>query len=535
MPALERSTVELEQENGEPVGKELSVRKEGTLLYVPLSSGQELRTATLEIQATSAERELTGVTFLTDAGPVKDPWSSNKTVAWVTAEWGQALPLVKVNLDADSENVKARLKIRTETGWSSPYPFDTIAAGSEQRFPPILASGIMLELLAKSLEPPGTFVPSPAQVKGLTFKVTSQPSDISFSVGEEAPFFKHPGILLSARSTSVEGLAQAVNHYLADPQHQSPVPLWVRATVLGKIQVPKFKPTVVEVVRHLEDFGRKAVLPIPWNGEAVGRVKGTTGSSISAIGFSLETELQAQRLYLDSPEPSPGLAHLCDPTHTAAQGFEALPADQSLVGLDLYLRPGPKGFVGTLKLYPDQNRRPASQPFAGLEVSIALPPPEAGPSRPRWVMADFSMPLPFSAGPWWAVLSVSNGSAAWLLGNGQPEGASGAAYRVGEGPWFARRNPSDQGPVWSYTRLRVVDPSPKGSSVSLRRGDSVLEAVVDPDGRVSISDETTLERLNPPNPAPTSDVLEILIAGESAGTATLSELRVVLDPNPESA
>jgi hypothetical protein len=259
------------------------------------------------------------------------------------------------------------------------------------------------------------------------------------------------------------------------------------------------------------------------------------------VRFLTRYQPRGERIPLAPQLPAaPALAHRCGGGWAAAQAFSPPDGGGTLGGIDLHLRPLTRSVQGTLTLFPDAYGRPDAVPL-GASMELTLEERGNAPWDARWV--SFALPRPIALDAktgWWAVLTVTQGSVLWSLGDAAGVTANGglapraALYRAEDaGPWLEREVPSTgdtRVAPWAYSRPRLLASAtepPSPPEVLLRWGPRQLAVKPDAQGRVSL-DERMLADLPPPGAPATGAVpaLEVVVRSRAAGALTLSELRV---------
>ena len=514
------------------VGTVVEIGPAGMEFQLHLDPGQEIGQIRLALSAGDGDETLDAA-IATDLGPRGAAWPSEE-IAWIIADWGEERPLHAVHVKKGPTGAAQRAQLKTATGdsWVPLYPVDSVAVDAEQRFPAVLTSRVMIEMKAPNPSVPAILEPSTMAVTGLTVKATGQPHDLTVELPGGTVVFEHQGTLPAGRELTVDGLTGAINTYLQSRDGQRPVSLIARARVAGKATIAAFEVETLRVVDRLSrgdgDDGT-AILHIPWQAEVRGQVSIASGATVMAVELAVTAELARERLYLVPDSVDRKLAHLCDARHSAAQGFAALPEGTALAGFDLYLRPGAEPVAGLVQLYPDHHGRPADGPYQGADIALTMPASEPGkPAEPGWVSAQLDRPTALTE-TFWIVVHITAGAAAWHTSAHIHHRVTRSLYRVGGGPWLERRtpasNPDHRAPVWALTRLRVADPAPTPITAHIRRGSEQVRADMDADGRISL---TTAEALIPLNAASAKSAadLELVIQADSAGTASIRDLRV---------
>ena len=495
----------------------VDVGPQGLELLLRLGAGDELDAATV-------------LRLLPDPGPGGTPVSeetldavlsssagalvSDQAVSWVAADWGVERPLCGLNVGAPAG--KARVKVFTAGVWLPLMPGDLVDTGSEQRFPPVLASKVMVELVVADAQFPALWKPSTAKVTGLAVRAATLPGELSLSLGAQPAFFRSAG-LLPAAGLRVPALSAAVNAALvADADNV--LRLLLKAGTPGKLRL-SFQPVAQHVLRRPE-----LELPLGWaaSGQAVG-VQGLglqpPGAQITELVFAMKAELPPVMLL--GAESGEVLAQACyaGSADGVAQAFVLQEPPAPVIGLDLPLGRRSGALAGRVALHPDLDGCPSPQPYGGAELALAWPAGADPRGANGWLSLDFPRPLKLPDATWWVVLTLSEGEAWWFRGTPAPASAGGCVYRQGEAPWLPM---APQPSRWAAARLRLLAPQLSPTLVlKARRGGQ--EVVLQPDelGQVR-ADAQALQVLN--RDADTQ--LELRAEASCAGRLVLSGLRL---------
>lgn len=512
----------------------LTLTDEGQALMLRLGKHEELHSATLILQGSGDEQTLASMNT-TDHGPVEDNIWPSENVNWLMADWAEERSLVSVHVEGTAGNIRA--KVFVNGGWAPLSPGDIITIGSEQHFPAVVCSKLMLEPVDNGSEY-GLFSPQATSITGLTLKCTKQPINVSLCIDELPPFFQQAGALPAGLGVPVDDFTAAVNDYLAAGGNHSSIPLRVQATTSGEFFINHFSARAALVATALEDTAADNSIFLPWGGEASGRIIVGAKKQIREVQFRQRSELVDERLYWPMITPTSHQALLCDPEHALAQTYTALPEGDVLQGLDFYLRPGNTSgtaeqtiISGTLTLHPDDKGKPAEQAFPGAEFKFNLPVDQNTLAKAYWQSFDVSA-AQLSKGPWWAVITVDSGGELFCytdVATSMSEFVSGVLYHVAGSDWLSAQK-ADSPETWILSRLRLSDKQSKTIEFALRRGGTLLPVSADDDGQVTLSDPAVLARLNK-GTAVNRKALEIVVTSdktaEVSGTVKMSGLRVV--------
>jgi hypothetical protein len=253
----------------------------------------------------------------------------------------------------------------------------------------------------------------------MTVLGTDQACHVALAIGDEAPFFVHPGAL-PATGVVVEGLVRAANRYLLDTPTATAVPLRLSAAGPGRVVVSVFEATLA---------------PEP-----------------PAPPRPAPPRPPEETVYLTPiPAATVDRAQLCDAGHSVAQGFAPLPAGRLLSSIGLYLRPGTDALAGTLSICADAAGIPAADPMDGGAIPLNAAGSATG--APGFATCRPAAPLALSQGPWWLVCELAQGEGLWFTAATRPVEAAATLARTLGGSW----TPATAAPKgWAQTRLRTI-------------------------------------------------------------------------------
>lgn len=495
-----RPSLILKAPDGQPaVGNTLGIPAEGLALTLEVPAVAparlELTEASLTLAAPTGTEATTdlkggdaGLTVTTNLGALSAGWAEEKArdVTWLIADWGERRPLVALQVDSTAalDPNQARLRISEGTVWFPAQSVDTVPFNAERSLPDVVASRLMLEVVAPGEG--GVLQPAKGHLSGLTVKLGAQPHDVSVSVGTQPPVFERPGRLVAGQQARVEdGLLAALNRAMPADGKAARTPLVIRDALRGKVTVAAARFSALLVYTALD--AAQASLPLGWRGEAVGRVTVGDGSPLREVGFTLVPELLPQRFLVEGRlEEAAPHARLGAARHATAQGFPGLGAE-TLVGVDVLLRPLAPRTVGMLALHPEAHGLPGEAPYTGAQVAFELLATGERPWAPRFVSVELPGPVRLPE-RWWLVLTVAEGEALWPLSTAVPEVAGGLGPVLGRragGAWSEWEPPPEK--AWALARLRVARmDAPPLFEVELRRGAKQL-TVRPSGGRVALS------------------------------------------------
>ncbi len=469
-----------------------------------------------------------GLTVVTNLGPLSTGWAEEqkKDVAWLTADWGSRRVLATLRINATTANdvMLARLRISDGGPWFPPLPIETVPFNQDVPLPDLVASRLMVEIVKR--DGSGVLQPAVNRLKGLSLSLAAQPYDLSVSVGDERPLHQRPGRLLAGQQAVVEsGLLEALNAAAPRDGAEADVPVWIRDSMQGKVTIEAAQFAAVTVFTALDPPLLEGGLPLDWGGQATARVIVGDKAALADVRLTLDLDLRPERILLSAPAGPAAHGHLCDPGHSAAQGFPPLAG--AIAGVDVLLRPTEAKVAGTVAIHPDEDGRPGAVPFPGAAAPFQLAEPGAWPWAARWVPLQLGKPLRVDR-PWWIVVSVQSGEAVWPVSGGAPalENTSlpPALHRLGAGAWSAWRAPPAA--PWAHCRLRAADAAPPpGFRVELRRGGK-SQSVNVAAGTEVVVPQATLAALGS-----AGEALELAISSAGppvAGNVRLQGLRVAV-------
>ncbi|NML13693.1 hypothetical protein [Azohydromonas caseinilytica] len=397
----------------------------GTALEIVLPASRKLVSAQLQFvaaggTATALEAPALDSDAFTPGADGKPDVSQGSNAHWLSIDWGRECALTALTLKAPSAKTSApasgaRVRMFSAGQWLPLPPRDTLGFGADgvasARFPPCAASRLMVELLTENKVGgnwSGVLVPGAVDLSKLSVSVqaTPQPCHVSLAVGDEAPFFQHPGPL-PLQPVAVDGFSRALNRWLVDHPGSTRIPLTLRAAAPASLRIAAWAVEQEPAPGDGASSGPVAPPPPPPRPESPG-----PGPLPQA--------------------PAPGRGRWCDPGRAAAQGFRPTPPGLGLSALELQLRnTGAVEATGTLALHADAGGAPAATPLAA-PLRWQLPPGTA----PAWLRCELPLPAVALPGPWWAVLRVEQGELIWYEGGEPVDGIANAAWQADGGAWI---------------------------------------------------------------------------------------------------
>ena len=360
---------------------------------------------------------------------------------WLSLDWGEEKAIVSLSINAPAllpaYQTGVRVRMFSGGNWLPLPPRDTFSftnGVAKAGFPAVAASRFMVELLKENQVAgnwSGVLVPGGVAIADASVSATPQPCHVSLAIGDDAPFFTRPGPL-PATPVPVDGLSRALNRYLTDHPGATRVPLVLKAATQAGVTLSAFE-AVQEAPPATTPAGTPAAEPEPPRVE--------------------------KSLFPPSETPGVGAApsrgRWCDARHSAAQGFDALPAGQCLSAVEVFLRGlGTLPASASLGIVADQQ----GQPGASTLVSVLAAGPIAPATDPDWLRFQVPRPLPRIQGKWWIVLQASAGELLWYMGEAAPAGVGCGLARLESSSWLPLDGAA--GP-WLQARVQIVtEPEP---------------------------------------------------------------------------
>lgn len=468
-----------------------------------LPPGHEWVSARLRVRAEPS------VTF---TPPLEAPGDPAQGVPWVSATWDAMRPITGLAItwvgQAPTSHLVA-MKVATGGVWFTPVPpgrvdpksFQPVfsfRASKDPRFPPVLASALLLELRdpaqADSAEPEETR----GKIEKIVITAQNAVIDLHVAVGNAPPALQHRGRLTEAIDLDLTpalraappGAALRLRAATAATVHVSWDPQALRrpsTALLG--------PSVQAVV--LGDVAR-------WTQPLAGE------QPIAAAGKVAWEGAAERSLREPATAPSVKLAQAVFPGQDAAQALGPLALPPR--GVDLWIT-ARTASAGLLRLVGERSGHPTDKPLAETAWSLA-----AGDSR--WI----SVPVPpVARGPLSVVCQATQGDA--LVARALvPDGPGVALQRRAGGPWASVDDPETD--CHLHIRVRVDDPVRTPGPVTVRRGSAVVVVVVRSDGAFALSPP----QLAVINQADGPLVVEVSAPGDGTLTLTDWQLRLAASP-----
>ena len=518
---------------------------EATVLRIEVPADEELASASLTLYRYDGDdpEPFSMPPLETDAAD-----GSFNNISWIKADWGSARTIRKFRLHiANPDTLLIRVQIaRGGGGWFSPpgpHTFkahsptaNVILAGS---FPDTVADRVMFEFLHENDGVPVqvTLLTLPDSTEPLDLVFGHHARDIGFRVATRRDFFTHAGELTAGQPIEVADLLDTLraefDAAIADGAEGSEpvdvsVSVEIEAAVAGHVELEwEFAHTTI--IRRFANDSDTRALDLPWSEPVSEPLVLDPPGRPESFAVSLASEPVRERIALMPQMTDPlgeALAVLCRPLYDNAQPF-SLALDMPLVGVDLWARVLTPSVKLAVDVRADDGGRPASEPSEKLSGTVERS--DGDPGQLAFVSVAFDAPaLPPVENPgdrFWLFVTVEDGELVWFSSDIRPDGAGTPRYRRGSGEWL-ERPPGDAGPVWSVTRLRVLDtgpPPPIESSLILIEADNTRTTVP-----LTASSDGFL-RWNAADlgvPAPQVERLDVQLTSIVASSVSLSNLRL---------
>ena len=444
--------------------------------------------------------------------PLAAPGDPAQGVPWVSAAWDAMRPITGLAITWVGQapsSLFVAMKVATGGVWFTPVPpgrvdpksFQPVfrfRAGKDPRFPPVLASALLLELQG----PAQADSAEPEEVLGKLEKIviTAQNAviDLSIAVGNAPPILQHRGRLDEAIDLDLTPALRAAPPGAA---------LKLRAATAATVRVTWDPQTLRRPSTALLGPPVQAVVL----GDTARWTQPLAGEQLVAVAGKLAWNGAAERsLREPATVPSVKLAQAVFPGQDAAQALG--PLVESPRGVDLWIA-ARTASAGLLRLVGERAGHPTDKPLAETAWSLA-----AGASR--WI--SVTVP-PKSGGPLSVVCQATQGDV--LVARALvPDEPGVALQRRAGGPWAAVDEPETD--CHLHIRIRVDDPARTPGPVTARRGSVVVVVVVRSDGGFALS-PAQLAAING-----AIGPLLVEVSAPGTGTLTLTDWQLRLAASP---
>jgi hypothetical protein len=440
--------------------------------------------------------------------PLEGPGDPAKGVPWVSVAWGPMRPLTALTITWVGTAPAAdyvTVKVATGGVWFTPVPpgrvhpksfqpMFSFPAGASPKFPPVMASALLLEL--RKADPLRVDSGEPDEATGhieqVAITMQNPVIDLSVAVGAAPPVVHHKGRLGAPIDVDLGPALRAAPPGAA---------LRLRASTTATVCVT-WAPEALR--RPQAPPPEPAILPVGL-GETARWTQPLADERLVAAAGRVEWSGAAERS-LREPAAAPALtlAQAVFPGQDAAQALG--PLAEPPRGVDLWLL-ARSACAGVLRLVGERGDRPTDKPLAEAAWSLAA-------GEGRWI----SVPVPPGArGPLWLVCQATAGEA--LVARAQLPGAPHVALqRRDRGPWDLVDEPETSPHL--HIRVRATDPAPTAAPVTVRRGDRAV--LVPGDGPFVLSPP----QLAALNQASGPLTVELTAPGRGAVTLAAWELRL---------
>lgn len=472
----------------------------GDLPIPALPPGHEWASARLRVRAEPT---------VTLTPPLQGPGDPAQGVPWISAEWGAMRPLTALTIawaDGPRGDVFVAMKVATGGVWFTPVPpgrthpksYQPIFSFSGDRspsFPPVTASGLLLELRAGDPLKAEGEEPAEARaaIRGVTITVMNPVLELSITVGNGAPVVQRKGRLAEAVDVDLLAALRA-----APPGS----PLRLRATAVATVAV-RWEPQAVA--------RPSAPPPAPTRPATLGALIGWTqpleSQRLVAVAGRIAWDVAPERLLLaPTGAPDPTLAQAVFVGQEAAQSLGAL-ADPPH-GVDVWIT-AVRDCAGVLRLVGDRSARPVEPPIAEGAWTLAA-------GEARWV--SLQVP-PKTKGPLWIVCRAERGEA--LIARVElPGGPAAALQRRLGGAWETVEDGESRPHL--HIRVRAPAPAREPTTATLRRGDRAVRVPGDGPFALDPAQVATLNEAIGP--------VHIEVTAPGGGAVTLADWQVRLAP-----
>ncbi|HKJ68592.1 MAG TPA: hypothetical protein VKA68_11595 [bacterium] len=341
-----------------------------------------------------------------------------------------------------------------------------------RRFPEQRTQKILLEF--GTANDKGNFTQDKSVIiETLRIESLSVPSEITVQIGDQQPFFQHPGELSLAQEIPLPDFSEQINTFLqeSDPEEakgQLLVPMTIHSATEGKFLFRRKRNNErLPVTEQLVEFGYRLQGNITQFSILPGENKlfeernytftGTNQHTVSVVNpgvplsdasFHLTGQLAAERLLLSNLPDDSRFAALGSGTFQLAQRltFEH-PVRLSAAELRLELLTDQAEL--SLDIQPDFNNQPSNNPVTDSSVQLQISKNELHTEeQEKLIKLSFPTPLALEEAQYWMVLSVSGGEVTWRI-NHESSNPGGFLYTRTDQTqsWKKRVQPSTNKPV----------------------------------------------------------------------------------------
>ncbi len=470
---------------------------------------------------------------------------------WASANWETVRTISGFGLDPAPEVTATNVKVSAGGVWYTPAPPGTLqkrgdgerelvlTADLKQKLklPPTLASSLLVEYA------------DTASIGDSKFKVEvlNQTENLSIAVEDREPFFERAKALPEGEEIPADGGLLA--ELLAVRAEGRTAPRLVVRTAGPALIDLRLEYTLAAVARPADlELPAPLVLPWglgspPWGKPLVLHVPVPADRHVHSLELEADAAgLRPERVLLQprtvgTPDER---AQLVDADHQLAQGFTN-ESPVTVVGLDLLLEPLTERVTGELALHADAAGRPDldAPPLAVAPLELATQ--GSGPQPPTVVPCTLPDPVDVE-GPWWAVVSLTDGQALWSVTTAAPHlparggipALAEARQRARSGPWLLVNEEPELG-AWAACRLRGPADGEPRVAVRLRRGSRevagaaasdalALRGIALAQGRLTLGPDA-LAALN--GAFSSGSDVEVVLESDAPGTVALVSFRLL--------
>ena len=318
----------------------------------------------------------------------------------------------------------------------------------------------------------------------LKIKAFGFPANLSLRIGDQPPFFTHPGELASGVLTTVPDFSKEINTFLENtvPEDNGSdllIPLILTSTSDGivsfkMLQNGNINPINTDITNlgfGLEGFITRFFDRADTN-ETVEQVAlDFDGSSpqpiyltlppqvtITEADFQIRGSLSKEQLLLDNVNGSQRLGVLGSGDFLLAQSFR-LDAERDIAAFTLLIEFSTDEVELSVAIHPDFQNQPGATalPESVMQFQFPLLGKFENINSPTLVRIDLPAAIRLNAGQYWIVLTTTKGKITWRINDIQPN-LGGFVFSRLDGPvnWMARKHPATREPVSGCFKIHSI-------------------------------------------------------------------------------
>jgi hypothetical protein len=456
------------------------LKKEGIELRVEAIGLTEPNAARSELGATATASVDGNLTIETNGDiTLNNQPNTDFALEWIVLDFHKERQLNEVALtvkEVTEENILFDLKIWGGTIFfpSSPPVIEAITKNAQpqtvrQRFAEQRTEKALIEF--GTLDGDKKFINNtPLILTNIEIKAFSFPSDLSFGIGDQPPFFIHQGELAPDVFVALPDFSNQLNTFLEnnEPEEKNGdllIPLSVSSRTDGIVSFKRFQDgQAADISSNLVDLGYllqgviTGFLTAADTSESKEQIALDFSSAdqhsvlislpplakVLEAQFHIRGALSEDRLLLDNTGEADRLGVLGSEDFLLAQRFQINMATSiTSVGVMLEFLTGEAEV--SVAIHSEFQGQPGESALPGSEIvrQFSMPEEPEVASTPLFVEFKYTTPLDLDQGKYWIVLAATDGQLTWRANEAQPN-LGGFMYTRLDGStnWIQRRHPS---------------------------------------------------------------------------------------------